>query len=210
MATAQPQPSFYKPNEYLELERNADFKSEYCDGIIYAMSGGSPRHSEIAANVIVALGSQLRGSPCHVYSSDLKVATDPHGPYAYPDLSIVCGELSFLGDHNDVIINPTVLVEVLSPSTEAYDRGRKFARYQRMESLADYILVAQDEPRVEHFTRQEHGQWLMSSAEGLDASLTIASIDCVLRLSEVYDKVRFEEPPAQETEDRTQNSADAR
>jgi len=193
MVTAQPQSSFYTVEEYLALEREAEFKSEYLDGIIYAMSGGSPQHSEITANVTIALGSQLRGKPCHVFSSDLKVATDPHGLYAYPDLSIVCDEPRVQDEHRHVITNPTVIVEVLSPSTEACDRGRKFTHYQHLESLRDYILVAQDDPHIEHFTRQGGHQWLYSSATGLDASLTINSINCVLHLSEVYAKVRFAE-----------------
>ena len=194
MVTAQAQSSFYTVEEYLALEREAEFKSEYLDGIIYLMSGGSPQPSEIAANVIAIAVTRLRGTPCHVFSSDLKVATNPHGLYAYPDLSIVCGELSFHDEHQDVITNPTVLVEVLSPSTEAYDRGRKFTHYQHLESLKDYILISQEEPQVEHFTRQNGNQWLYSAAIGLEASLTINSIECILRLSEVYDKVRFAEP----------------
>jgi Uma2 family endonuclease len=194
MVTAQAQSTLYTPQEYLALEREAEFKSEYLDGIIYAMSGGSPQHSAIAANVIAITVAALRGKPCQVFSSDLKVATDPNGLYAYPDLSIVCGELSFQDEQHDVITNPTVLVEVLSPSTEAYDRGRKFAHYQHLESLKDYVLIAQDEPQVDHFTRQEGSQWIYSSATGLEANIFIASIDCVLHLSEVYDKVQFVEP----------------
>jgi len=196
MVTAQRQTAYYTPEEYLSLERSADFKSEYLDGLIYAMAGSSPQHSAITANVIAIAVAALRGKPCQVFSSDLKVATDPHGLYAYPDLSIVCGEPQFHDEHQDVLTNPTVLVEVLSPSTEAYDRGRKFIQYQRIASLTDYILVAQEEPRLEHYARQGGNQWLLSSAAGLDGSLAIGSLGCTLRLAEIYDKVRFPQPPA--------------
>lgn len=201
MVAAQQQPHFYTPEEYLMLERSAGYRSEYLNGVIYAMAGSSPEHSAITANVTIALGSQLRGGRCRVFSSDLKVATGAAGLFAYPDLSIVCGESRFHDEQRDVLINPTVLVEVLSPSAEAYDRGRKFSQYQRIASLTDYILIAQEEPHIDHYTRREDGQpqggqWLLTSAEGLDASLVIAALNCTLRLAEVYDQVHFAGLPA--------------
>lgn len=194
MVSAQRQLHFYTIDEYLQLERRADSKSEYFNGAIYAMAGSNPEHSAITANVIIALGIQLRGGQCQVFSSDLKVATEPTGLFAYPDLSIVCGEPRFLDERRDVLINPTVLVEVLSPSTEAYDRGRKFSQYQRIASLTDYILIAQDGPRLDHYTRQSAGQWLLESTERLEDSIVITSLNCTLHLSEVYDWVRFDAP----------------
>jgi Uma2 family endonuclease len=194
MATAG-QHLYVSPTDYLSLERSAEFKSEYFHGLIYAMSGGSPAPSAIAANVIRALGNQLLGKPCQVYTSDLKVATDDAGFFAYPDLSIICGEPRRYDEHQDAVTNPTVIVEVLSPSTEAYDRGRKFAQYQRIASLNDYILIAQDQPRVELFTRQSGNHWDFSFVEGLEATLSIASIDCTLPLAQVYDKIRFPPQP---------------
>lgn len=191
MVAAQPQPHFVTVEEYLTLERNADFKSEYWHGVIYAMAGSSPEHSAITANVTIALGGQLRGGNCQVFSNDLKVATDPSGLYTYPDLSIVCGEPRFHDERRDVLINPTLLVEVLSPSTEVYDRGRKFSQYQRIPSLLGYLLVAQDEAHLDYYARQNSGQWLLTPVEGLDASLRLDVLNCVLRLSEVYNRVRF-------------------
>jgi Uma2 family endonuclease len=190
------QPEIYDPEQYLALERGVETKSEYFRGLIYAMSGGSPERSEIAANVTASFIAQLGNRPCHVFTSDLKVARDDAGLFAYPDLSIVCDEPRFRDDRRDVLTNPTAIVEVLSPSTEAYDRGRKFAQYQGLSSLKNYILVAQDEPRVNCFTRQEANQWILSVAEGVEASLYIASIDCTLLLAKVYRGVRFSESPS--------------
>lgn len=191
MAAAQPQPHFVTVEEYLTLEREADSKSEYLHGVIYAMAGSSPEHSAITANVTIALGNQLRGGGCRVFSSDLKVATAPTGLFAYPDLTMVCGEPRFHDEHRDVLVNPTLIVEVLSPSTEAYDRGRKFSQYQRISSLNGYLLIAQDEAHVDYYARQESEKWLLTTAEGLDASLTLNVLNCTLHLSEVYDRVRF-------------------
>jgi Uma2 family endonuclease len=194
MASAQPEP-YIRPDEYLTLERGAEFKSEYLNGVIYAMAGSSPEHSAITANVTIALGAALRGTPCQLFTSDLKVATSPTGLFAYPDLSLVCEEPRFHDEHRDVLTNPSVIIEVLSPSTEAYDRGRKFVQYQRLASLTDYLLIAQDEPRVEHFRRQEGGEWLYSKVEGLGSTLPVASLGVTLPLSEVYERIRFAAPP---------------
>jgi len=181
----------YTPEEYFASEREAEFKSEYLNGEIYAMAGSSPEHSTITVNVSGELRAQLKGKPCRVFSSDMKVRTDADGLFSYPDVSVVCGEPRFHDEHRDVLVNPTLIVEVLSPSTERFDRGRKFAQYQQIESLTDYLLVAQDEPRVEHYVRQEGGRWLLSTATGREDTLHLASIGCTLPLSEVYDKVDF-------------------
>lgn len=185
-------PHHYTPEEYLALEREAEFKSEYYFGEIVAMAGGSTEHSIITLNIGGELRARLKGKPCQALSPDAKVRTSVDGLYAYPDVTVVCGDIRYHDDRNDVIVNPTVLVEVLSPSTEAVDRGRKWAQYQNIESLTDYLLVSQNEPRVEHFARhRDDGQWLFSSAVGLDAAVRIASIECVLPLSEVYDRIAF-------------------
>ena len=194
MANAPPQEHYYTPEEYLALEREAEFKSEYFDGGIYAMSGGTPAHSKIISNTNTAIGAQLWNSPCDGYNADLKVrALLPRQLFTYPDFTVVCGELQFHEGTNDVVINPQLIVEVLSPSTELFDRGAKFIAYQTLESLTDYIIVLQDRPRVEHFSRQAGGAWLMTPVEGLSASLYIASIGCTLELSKVYKSVTF--PP---------------
>ena len=194
MSALEVQQRYYTPEEYLALEREAEFKSEYFDGGIYAMSGGTPAHSQIINNTSTAVSSQLWNSLCNGHNADLKVrALLPRQLFTYPDFTIVCGELQFHEGTNDVVINPQLIVEVLSPSTELFDRGAKFIAYQTLESLTDYIIVLQDRPRVEHHTRQAGGAWLMTPAEGLDATLYIASIGCILELSKVYKGVTF--PP---------------
>src|SRR5215210_3868181 len=165
------------PEEYLSIERRAEFKSEYVDGVAYAMAGGSERHNLITANVIIALGVQLRDRPCRVYPSDLKVRLPNSKRFFYPDVSVVCGETQFADEERDVILNPILIVEVLSDSTEAFDRGRKFSSYQQIESLREYLLVSQSEFVVEHFLRQEDG-WFYTKASGLDAALALPALNC--------------------------------
>jgi len=188
MSIAKPKLS---PQEYLALERRAERKSEYFAGEMFAMAGATEAHNLVSTNATVGLHNRLKGRPCKTYSSDMRVKVDPSGLYTYPDVSIVCGPAHFEDQRRDTLLNPNVIVEVLSPSTEAYDRGEKFAHYRKLDSLTDYILVAQDKPRIEHFVRQADGHWLLSEAEGLAATLTVASLDCVLPLADIYDKVDF-------------------
>jgi Uma2 family endonuclease len=185
-----PKPRF-TPEQYLELERQADYKSEYYSGQIFAMAGASEEHNLINVNVSGELRQQLRGRPCRTYASDMRVRVSPTGLYTYPDVIAVCGERHFSDDHLDTLTNPTVIVEVLSPSTELYDRGEKFAHYRRLESLTDYILVAQDKYRVEHYARQTDQQWLLTVAEGLEGTIYLRSIDCTLTLSGIYENVEL-------------------
>lgn len=194
MGLPQPIPS-YTPEEYLVLEREADTKHEYLDGQIYAMAGASPVHNQICFNIIGEIHGQLKGTPCFGYTSDQKIRTDPLDLFTYPDITIVCGEPKFHDDKQDVILNPKVIIEVLSPTTEAYDRGEKFARYQQLKSLTDYILVAQDKPRVEHYVRQKGKKpWLYSIEHEMTASVGIDSIGCKLKLADVYDRIVFPPP----------------
>ncbi len=186
----------YKPDQYLELERAAEERHEYLDGQIYLMSGGSPKHNTICVNVIRDLSNQLKGKSCQVFESNMKVGTETSGLFSYPDVSVACGEPTFHDNHQDVLTNPSVIIEVLSPSTERFDRGKKFARYQRFDSFTDYILITQDEPRVEHFARQANGTWILTVATGLKSKIEITSIACTLKLSEVYDRIKFEEEKA--------------
>ena len=155
---------YYTPEEYLALERKAEYKSEYINGEIYAMSGASRAHILITVNLTRELSTQLRGRPCEVYASDMRVKVSPTGMYTYPDVAAVCGEARFEDGQVDTLTNPSVIIEVLSPSTEAYDRGEKFAHYRKLQSLAEYVLVAQDKMRVEHFARHgERGeQWVLT------------------------------------------------
>lgn len=186
---------YFTPAEYLAFERRSDVRHEYIDGQIYVMAGGSPPHNAICFNTTVAIGIQIRDTECQGYTSDQKIRTDPQDLFSYPDLTIVCGAPIFHDDHKDVILNPKVVIEVLSPTTETYDRDEKLTRYQNFKSLSDCILIAQDRPRVEHYVRQPgKRQWLFTIEIELSAVIEIASINCRLRLSDIYDRITFPPP----------------
>jgi Uma2 family endonuclease len=180
----------FTPEEYLALERKAPYKNEYHDGCIYAMSGASREHNLIAWNLNRELGAQLKDRPCEAYRSDMRVRVSATGLYTYPDVSVVCGEPQFLDSEVDTLLNPTLIIEVLSPTTEAYDRGKKFDHYRRLESLREYVLVAQDEVLVLRYTRRGD-EWILSDFRGLDKVLELSSIECAVPLHEVYTKVQF-------------------
>ncbi len=177
---------YYTAEEYLTIERAAEFRSEFHDGVMYAMAGGSPRHSKVKTNTTVCIGMRLRGKKCQPYDSDLRVQINATGLYTYPDLSIVCGPLEFGDRHGDNLTNPRVIVEVLSPSTSEYDRGNKFWNYRKIPSLTDYLLISTEEILIEHYTRQPTGQWLLTTYEGPEAVLRIASVELEIPLSEIY------------------------
>ncbi|MBI5470868.1 MAG: Uma2 family endonuclease [Ignavibacteriae bacterium] len=181
---------YITPEEYLEIERNAKFKSEYFNGEMFAMAGGSRIHGLIATNVIGELRNQLRGRPCMVYNSDVRVHIAATGLYAYPDVSVVCGETT-AEQETDVVTNPLVIVEVLSASTKDYDRGQKFEQYRKLISLREYLLISQHEPHVEQYIRQEGAEWLFRERYDPNDVVTIAALDCTLPLREIYDKVTF-------------------
>jgi Uma2 family endonuclease len=183
-------PSYVTPGEYLELERKAEIRSEYIAGHIFAMSGASRRHILIVGNLHGLLWPQLRGRTCEAYTNDMRLKVSPTGMYTYPDIVAVCGEPLFEDTSIDTLLNPTVIVEVLSESTEAYDRGEKFAHYRRLDSLREYVLVAQDRIRVEHY-RRDGQQWILSEISDPDATLDLASIDCRAGLAAIYEKVDF-------------------
>ena len=185
---------FITAADYLALERQAETKSEYLNGRIYAMSGASEEHNTIVFNLARRIGNQLDKKPCRGYVNDMRVKVNPTGLYTYPDVVVVCGEPRFEDQHVDTLLNPTVIIEVLSDSTAAYDRGEKFAHYRALQSLSDYLLVAQDQPRIEHYQRQPDGRWLYSATDGLEAQVEITNIGCVLHLAEVYEWVAFAEP----------------
>jgi Uma2 family endonuclease len=156
------------------------------------MAGASEEHNILTVNLTIALGSQLRGGPCRPFAADMRVRIGSADLYAYPDVVVVCGERRFADDQRDVLLNPIVIIEVLSPGTEDYDRGDKFAGYQHLESLQEYLLVAQDRPHVEQYTRQADGRWLLSEATHLEAVIHLSSLGADLALSEVYADVNFE------------------
>jgi len=177
--------------EYLRLERAAEFRSEFFDGEMFAMAGGTRAHSLISINIGGELRTKLAGKPCVVYNADLRVKSEATGLYTYPDVSVVCGEQRFLDEEEDTLLNPTLVVEVLSESTEAYDRGKKFEHYRQIPSLREYLLVSQHEARIEKFTRQKDGTWTLKEAVGMDAVIQLASIGETMALSEVFAKVQF-------------------
>jgi len=177
----------YSPEEYLALERAAETKSEYVDGYIYAMTGASRAHNLVTVNISLRLGNQLLNRPCEIYVADMRVKAATARSYRYPDITVVCGQPEFEDPRFDTLTNPTVLIEVLSPTTEATDRGRKFAEYRGIPSLREYLLVSQDQPRIERYARQAEG-WLLTVAEGLEAKVRLEAIDCALDLAEVYHK----------------------
>src|SRR5215475_4575065 len=193
----------YTEEQYLSIEREADERHEYLDGQIYAMAGESPEHGAICVNLTREVSAQLKGARCQAFAKDMKVRSGPlprrrysrRGLYSYPDLVVVCGEMQFLDENRDVIINPKVIIEVASPSTEAFDYGEKFLRYRTFNpSLTDYLIVAQDRPSIEHFALREDGLWMIAdSVVELSGSVHIASINCNLQLAEVYDRVKFTE-----------------
>jgi Uma2 family endonuclease len=178
----------YSFKEYLVLERAADYKSEYVDGYIYAMAGASREHGMVVYNIAGELRNQLKDRPCDAFIADMRVKPAQARSYRYPDIAVVCGGAEFEDQQTDTLLNPTLLIEVLSPSTEASDRGDKFAEYRRIPSLREYLLVKQDQPRIEHYARQGAG-WFLTVAEGLDAILTLDAVSCVLELREVYRRV---------------------
>ncbi|MSU62981.1 MAG: Uma2 family endonuclease [Pedosphaera sp.] len=177
--------------EYLEVERRAHFKSEFFDGEMFAMAGGTPHHSLIATNLAREFGNALKGRPCIPYNADLRVKIEATGLFTYPDLSVVCGPLEFAPGTDDTIINPTLIIEVLSDSTEAYDRGKKFEHYRQIRSLKEYVLVSQKEPKMEIFTRQADDRWLLSEASDLEVKFEITSLGIAVSPAEVFANVKF-------------------
>jgi Uma2 family endonuclease len=175
---------------YLAFERaQFDAKHEFLDGEIIAMAGASRQHNRIVTNLVVSLGTQLRGRPCDVYSSDMRVKIPATGLYTYPDVIALCHDPQFEDEAMDTLLNPTVIIEVLSPSTEAYDRGLKFAHYRSIEAMQIYILIAQDKPQIEIFRRQKNEDWLLSVVGGLGARVSLDAIGCELALADVYERV---------------------
>lgn len=185
---------------YLERERASLDKHELIHGEIVAMAGGSPKHNAIALNVGTAFKNRLRGRKCVVFSSDQRINVEATGMYTYADASTTGDRPRFHAKYQDNLLNPKVIVEVLSDATEAYDRGAKFAHYQRIVSLAEYVLVSQDERRVDHFRRIENGQWILTVYEGDDAIITFPALGCEVPLSELYEDTELLDAP-DETEE---------
>ncbi|PZN78385.1 MAG: hypothetical protein DM484_12990 [Candidatus Methylumidiphilus alinenensis] len=187
--SSQPKHS-YSVEEYLALDREAEYKNEYVAGEIFAMGGASPKHVLIAGNTAREFGNRLRDTNCQVYSADLRVQADVGNAYHYPDVAVVCGRPEYLDKRKDTVTNPLVIVEVLSPATRNYDRGDKFASYRRLDSLREYILIAQEACHVEHFVRKE-GCWEFTEIDDRLGNLMVPTLDIVIPLTEIYAKVEF-------------------
>ena len=177
------------PAEYLVFERAAETKHEYDNGHVFPTAGASERHNLIVVNLIAAIHPQLRGGPCRVYPSDMRLHVVSSGLYAYPDVTVVCGASELEDEHLDTLLNPTVLIEVLSPSTERYDRGRKAAFYRTLDSLREYVFVSQDQARIERYARSDERQWVLSEAVEREDRIALESIGCELSIAEVYEGV---------------------
>jgi Uma2 family endonuclease len=179
------------PEDYLAFDRQCEYKNEYFAGEVFAMTGASREHNLIVTNTIRTLGNQLLTRDCNVYPSDLRVKIQPIEKYTYPDVVMTCGEEQFEDEYRDTLLNPVVIIEVLSASTEAYDRGKKFARYQQIDSLVEYILIAQDHHRIERYVRQPDRTWVYSEFRALDDVVQLTSIGCHLALQDVYAKLNL-------------------
>ncbi len=178
---------FLTPEQYLENENKAQYKSEYVDGEVFAMAGASPRHARLITNIVFAAEGRLRDRGCTAYANDLRLRIAGSNLFTYPDVMIVCGDLVISDIDSHGMLNPTVIFEVLSPSTEAWDRGKKFAHYRNVPSLREYVLVSQDGVRVEHFARQADGQsWTFTEATDTSGALHLASVGCEIPVSEIY------------------------
>jgi Uma2 family endonuclease len=192
MSTAEKR--WYSAKEYLAMERASEIKHQYYQGEIFAMTGASFSHNTIVSNLLRNLGNHFEDGPCRALASDQRVKVEATGLYTYPDLTVLCGEPQFEDKVFDTLLNPKVIVEVLSDSTEAYDRGRKFSHYRTIDSLEEYVLVSQSDYHVEVFSKQANGQWLLSEARGRESDIFLRAIDCLLKLDKVYEKVEIPAP----------------
>ena len=207
-SASAPRRAIYNIEEYLAMERISEVRHEYVDGDVRAMAGESGAHADISVNLVREVSAQLRGTACRTRSKDTKVLSGPkpkhprskEALFSYPDLVVICGEPQYHDEHTDVILNPSVIIEVLSQSTESFDRGEKFHRYQVWNpTLTDYLLVSQNASIIEHYSRQRDGSWSCQTYHGLDRSFTIESIGCELRLADVYDRISFESENSDES-----------
>ena len=193
---------YFTPEQYLEIDRATEERYEYLDGEIFAMAGESSEHGDISMNLATIFGNQLKGTECRGRLKDTKVLSGAgkknpftqKGMFSYPDLVVICGELQFHDEIKDIVLNPQVIIEVLSESTESFDRGDKFVSYRMWNpTLTDYLLVSQNMPHVEHYIKQENGDWLLKEYHGLNKHFTIESINVIVTLADVYDRVEFQD-----------------
>ncbi len=188
MGLAQPK-NLYTPEKYLELERKSEIRHEYIDGEIFEMAGAGKRHNQISANIMRLLGNQILERDCNVYASDMRINITSTGKYTYPDIVGICGEEQFEDEKDDILLNPMLLIEILSKSTEAYDRGTKFEFYQTIESFSEYILITQEPFRIEQFVRQDKNTWTYLEFRKPEDKIKLNSIECEISLQDIYHKV---------------------
>jgi Uma2 family endonuclease len=188
---ASPPQTFYTPEEYLSLERACQTKHEYFSGEIFAIGRVSEPHVLIVTNLVGELGLQLKAEPCQVYSAALRVRVASTGLYTYPDVVVLCDEPRFSDEQKDTLLNPTLIIEVLSESTQDYDRGEKFEQYRRIDSFVEYLLIAQDRPHVEHQARQTDGSWVLHETNSLEDTIQLKSVPCSLRMADIYFRIGF-------------------
>ena len=179
---------YYTETDYLTFEEGSETKNEYFDGQIYAMAGASAKHSVITVNILSELRTQLRKKNCTVYGSDMRIKVNETGLYTYPDISVACEDRKLIGDKTNTLLNPVVIVEVLSDSTESYDRGAKFEHYRQLSSLKEYVLVSQNDKKLEKFSRNSNGKWELSETTNEVTELDLPSIGCKLSIDEIYEK----------------------
>jgi Uma2 family endonuclease len=190
---AVPKAKFLTPEEYLAIEEKAEFKSEYFNGEMFAMAGASVSHNTVNENLSVEIGNRLKGSGCRSFSRDLRLRADATGLYTYPDLIIVCGPREYDPRNKDTLLNPTVVFEILSPSTEAYDRGTKFQHYGQIASIREIVLISQDAMVVEVFERQTEDRWILTTFRGPNASMKLSTAGLAIPLPDIYRDVEFPE-----------------
>jgi len=193
--SAVPKPKLLTPEEYLAIEEKAEFKSEYYQGEMFAMAGASKDHNLLNENLSGELHAKLKGSGCRSMSRDQRLRVNPTGLYTYPDLVIVCGPRLYDPRNKDTLLNPNVVFEILSPSTEAYDRGSKFRQYQQVASIREIVLVSQDAMVVDVFERQADDRWMLTTFAGADASMKLATVPVIVPLADIYRDVEFAFPP---------------
>lgn len=178
--------------EYLAFERTSEERHEFLAGEIFLMAGASRQHNLIGTNTVASLHPQLRGKPCELYANDMRVKVSSTGLYTYPDVGIACGIPQFEDSEVDTLLNPTVVIEILSRTTKEYDRVGKFAHYRTLPSLKEYVLIAQDGYQVDHYLRNRDDTWLLTIINHTDATIELPSIGCTVLVADVYEKVTFE------------------
>lgn len=193
MAVAVKSQQFFTVEEYFALEENADHRSEYFGGEVFAMAGGSVNHNQIAGNLYTSLRGALGRKSCRTFMADMRLFVARYGLYTYPDIMVICGGIDFAPKRTDTVTNPVVLFEVLSPSTEAYDRGKKFEFYRTLPSLRDYVLVDQERVHIEHYRLADNRQWVLTVLDDAGEQLVIESIGAELPLSSIYEQVVWEQ-----------------